>query len=325
MARSSSTISFGRRSAPWILPAILLFAGLISAGALFSPAGGCSSRAVPQAPALDCAAAEAPYERRVLESYDPNDPHLYMPALGTGFGWYTYGDWTPGAVQSGADGGASLQTPIPNGGRCGDQYALFFHARGFQDYGCGWGTYSIGAHFDDPDAAYRNTGPQAFYYPDFDAGVMAISAADYEGITFWAQSYDPSGTPTTKGFTITINDKESFYGVGSTCVPFDGSMLSNGTYGTAPNTSGGAAGGSAATALPPADACGNGFAYVLTVTDQWQLYTIPWSAFNQLARPNRQPTRFDPSSFFQITVAAPKEAYAALWWDEFGFYRTKKQ
>lgn len=323
MACSSSNTKLGRGAPQWRVPALLLVAGLLSTGALCSLAGGCSARAMPQLPALDCAAAEAPYERRILESYEP----------GTGAGWYTYGDWTPGSVQSGTDSGVALMEPIPNGGRCGDPYAFFFQAHGFQDYGCGWGTYSIGAIFNGP--GYRNTGPQG-YAPDGsfcntsdgDSGVCPVypSAADYEGITFWARSYDPTGGPTTKSFTLTINDKESYYGVGSTCVPYDASFLSNGSaiYSGAPTTSGGAAGGSVTSALPPANACGNGFAYVMTVTDEWQLYTLPWSTFNQLARPNRQPARFDPSSFFQVIIAAPKEANFALWWDEFGFYRTKK-
>jgi hypothetical protein len=278
---------------------------------------------------IDCAAADAPFDFRILESYDETPPH---------YGWYGYGDNTPGASWVGQDTVAMTPPviPIENGGPCSGslpsgafQSALFLSGQGFQDYGNGWGTYSIGIYYPALGA-----GPQAMTadggqceYPDGDAGVCAIDGTGFDGLTFWARSFDPSGGPVTRGLTVAINDKESGYGVQSSCVPYDAGTMANGSATYTPTSVGGTngpAGGSVTSAVPPADACGNSFTLPLLTTDQWQLYTMPWSSFHQSALPDRQPAGFDPSGFMQLIISFPKESHSALWIDSMGFYRAKR-
>ncbi len=304
-----------RRVSPWI-------AAWVLAGA------GCSARAAPAPAVVDCVAADRPYDFWVVENYDDGN-----------FGWYGYGDSTPGAswLGEGTTTNSPPAQPIENGGPCGPGLpsapsgsALLLEAHGYQDYGNGWGSYNLGV-------SYNGTpGPQQL---NSDGGscpyaVCPIDASAYAGVTFWARSYDPSGLPTTKGFTFEINDKKSYGGSPQStadastdsCVNYDAGFLPNGTATYSASTSGGTgpAGGGTTSAEPPANACGNSFNYELLTTDQWQLYTLPWSVFNQLPKPNRIATGFDPSSFYQILVVAPKEARSELWIDSVGFYRAKQ-
>ncbi len=329
MSSSPSNAGPPRRVEPWRLAVVSLVAGLLSVGAIGSFAvGGCSARPLPPPIGINCA-EEAPYDIDVLEDYDtPN------------YGWYPYGDTTPGAIMTtGAVGGATTVEPdgginysftaaIENGGRCGSQRALFLQAHGFEDYGCGWATYSIGGY----------AGIQSCMTPAGVNAICPIDASAYEGLTFWARTFDPTGEPTTKGFTLSIDDKNSHAGgyvpdastsTGLTdsgvCTSYDAGTLANGatTY-TTTVSGGGPAGGGTISAEPPPDACGNGFTYVMLTTEQWQLYTIPWGSFHQAAMPNRVPTGFDPSTFFSVRIVAPKEARMALWIDNLGFYRHKQ-
>jgi hypothetical protein len=338
MSRFTSTTELGRRSLR--RPPLRLVAALLVAGAVGLAVQGCSSRQPPPPVVLNCEAADAPYDFRILENYD----------VANGYGWFGFGDLTPGASWLGQDAGAPPLVQIENGGPCGtttlpsepSQGALFLESSGFQDYGNDWGTYAIGG-FGVTIPGY--TSPQfpcvlpdgGDPLPDAAAGLCSFDASAYDGLTFWARSYDPTGAPTTKGFTLMINDKKSTPGVDllamaiaydgdAACVPYDAGFLANGAVSYAPTGgSTGPAGGGTVSAVPPANACGNSFAYPLLTTGEWQLYTIPWSSFNQLARPNRITTGFDPSSFFSILIAAPKEAHAALWIDDLGFYRAKQR
>ncbi len=312
---------------------VLAFFGALAS--LAGIVGGCSSRPVPPPAGIDCA-EEAPYDIHVVEDYDtPN------------YGWYSYGDHTPGGVvTTGAAGGAftieddgginySFTAPIENGGRCGSHRALFLQAHGFQDYGAGFGTYNIGVV-----GGYM--GGQTCVDPTSDAGstICPIDASAFEGVTFWARSYDPTGAPTTDAFTLSINDKNSHSGgyvpdasplTGFTssgvCINYDAGILANGAavYTTATNGAVmGATGGGTVAAQPPPDSCSNSFYDVVVTTRQWHLYTIPWRSFYQSAQPNRVPTGFDPSTFFQFMITTPRESRLALWISNLGFYRHKR-
>jgi hypothetical protein len=306
-------------------------AALLSLGAAFSlTVGGCSDRPLPAPVAIDCA-EEAPYDIDVLEDYDtPN------------YGWYAYGDSTPGALMTtGMVGGAATVEPdgginysftaaIENGGRCGSERSLFLQAHGYEDYGCGWGTYNIGVV-----GGYM--GGQSCTAPDGGMTVCPIDASAWEGLTFWARTYDPNGEPTTKGFTLSIDDKDSYgggyvpdastaEGFSSTgvCTQYDAGSLANGAMTYTVINGMGVVGGGTISAEPPPAACGNPFTYPMLTTAEWHLYTIPWSAFHQAAMPNRIPTGFDPSTFFDVRVQAEKESRMALWIDNLGFYRHKQ-
>jgi len=331
MAPSSSTGTHGRRSERRTLAASLVVAGLLSVAVASSlSAGGCSSRPLRPAPGIDCS-EEAPYDLVMLDDYDNGN-----------YGWYSYGDTTPGAIETtGMAGGATTVEPdgginysftaaIENGGLCGVHRALFLQAHGYQDYGTGWGTYNIGVV-----GGYM--GGQTCTNPgDGGSTICPIDASAYEGVAFWARSYDPTGAPTTNGFTLSINDKNSHGGYvpdastatgytdSGVCITYDAGVLGNGSAAYT-NVSGmGPAGGATVSAQPPPDACGNNFVYPMITTEHWHLYTIPWSSFHQAAMPNRIPTGFDPSTLFQFLIIGPKEARLALWMAKLGLYRHKQ-
>jgi hypothetical protein len=268
---------------------------------LSSGVSGCTDRPLPPPVPIDCTGQNA-YETWVLEEYDS----------GSTFGWYSYGDLTPGGDAS------ATGVPIEDGGvPCGaSPYALLLSSDGFHDYGSGFGTYAIGGYGNlqmDPAVCTLDGG----------ATICPIDAGGWEGLRFWARSFDPSGAPTTKGFTLTINDKDTFATVeGADCVNYDAGLTGTGaSVYLAPGTAMGAAGGGVPSAEPPPDACGNGFGQVLLTTGDWQLYNLPFNSFYQQAEPNRKSTGFDPTTFAQITIAVPKEAAFSLWIDDLGFYR----
>jgi hypothetical protein len=290
--------------------------------ALLVLGGGCSSSRQPQPPTPVNCALEAQYgttvQSGVLEHYD----NLATP------GWYNYGDTTPGAVQTGQDGGPGWIAPIEDGGLCGSQTALLLQAHGYQDYGCGFGTYNFG--MAQLPCTNSNDG----------GSVTSIDAGGFQGMRFWARSVDlrPSANPedTTKTVTLNINDKTSYGGgCNSVCTVYNypdagaegGAGFSAG-YVPTPSVNSGSStlptGSGMGGLVLPADACGNAFTYPLVTSDTWQFYTIPFSAFTQAPRPNRVPTGFDPTSFYQFLITVPKEARLELWIANLGFYGTKQ-
>ncbi|MDP9002703.1 MAG: hypothetical protein M3O46_21650 [Myxococcota bacterium] len=290
--------------------------------ALLSMAAGCGGSRQLQEPAPTDCRVEGQYREWVVENYDT----WSMP--GTTPGWYSYGDPTPGAVITGLDGGPTWPEgglrwtwPIEDGGPCGTRTAMLLQSHGFQDYGSGFGTYSFGNNLQSgctgPDGAAEN---------------CSIDAGAFDGIRFWARTVDLrteaiGPEDTTKTVTLAINDKTSYAGgYGSVCTlyiaPDSGQNIAG--PGSASMNSGvnssSLMGSSVGAYVLPADACGNAFSYPLVTSDRWQFYTIPFSAFTQAPRPNRIPTGFDPSSFFQFVVVVPKEARLELWIANLGFY-----
>jgi hypothetical protein len=61
----------------------------------------------------------------------------------------------------------------------------------------------------------------------------------------------------------------------------------------------------------------------ILTTENWQLYTIPFSSFNQAFQPDRIPSGLDTAKLALFTVVVPKESVVDLWIANLGFYRTK--
>ncbi len=84
---------------------------------------------------------------------------------------------------------------------------------------------------------------------------------------------------------------------------------------------------------PEPDQCGNPYAVVQVVTNDWRFYTIPFGAFQQVATPNRVPnaalTEVGPEpgtalltkALVSLTFRMPKAATMELWIDNLTFYR----
>jgi hypothetical protein len=256
---------------------------------------------------LDCDAG-APYTVSIYETYELNDPNTSYFAP-----WYAAGDFTPGATITVADDAGTIPaTRIEGNGRCGSQYALLLESHGHHDWGSTFGDYRIGTY----------SGP-----------VPPLDVSQYEGITFWAR--DPGYTsrydgPTTKSIVLNLIDVHGTPGTASV----DGTLCTNYILDGGPtNIQVGTGTGSTPTgSMPvspivyPANACNNAqFVLPIVLTDEWQLYTFPFSAFKQNALPNREPTGLDVTQLMSFTISVPKEEQLELWIDDFGFYRTNAQ
>lgn len=179
--------------------------------------------------------------------------------------------------------------PLPEG-RCESTTALVLTSIGHTDWGAGFGEYNM------PTAPLDATG--------------------YEGVSFWARA---PVAHTSTGFLLTVNDRNT---------------IMNGMVCTQPmvTTSGGAytyneagmivpVGGE----LPAPTDCGNAFQRVVTVSRDWQLYTLPFESFQQQAQPNRIPTGIDRSGIYQFTINIPKDSIIELWIDDLGVYRRRAE
>ncbi|HEY4015844.1 MAG TPA: hypothetical protein VGM06_21035 [Polyangiaceae bacterium] len=257
--------------------------------------------------ALDCDAG-APYTISVYESYELNDPSNLAP-------WYAAGDFTPGATLTTSPNGSTLPaTRIEGNGRCGSQYALLLESHGHHDWGSTFGDYRIGT--------YSTPAP--------------LDVSQYEGVSFWAR--DPGYTsrydgPTTKSIALNLIDVHGTAGIATGfMVTYDGGACTNYVFdgGGAMNIPVSTATGLTPTgSMPvsgivyPADACDNAlFTLPIVLSDEWQLYTIPFTAFKESALPNREPNGLDVTALMSFTISVPKEEQLELWIDDFGFYRT---
>jgi hypothetical protein len=219
---------------------------------------------------------------------------------------YTATDGTPGSGAS----SAMVQT-IPGGALCNDSgaaNALVIDWTRNNDWG----------------------GLVGFYPPIGNTGNFREEAA-YEGLSFWARA---SGS---RSFTLGIDDANTYGGnadAGMNCVNYagdGGATIVPGTY--VDPTTGMTISGSGINA-PPADACGNSYTDVVTVSADWRFYTFPFSDFHQGAMPNRVPnvklseTGDVPGSglltdkIMNLIFRFPRGATTELWIAKLTFYRT---
>ncbi len=257
--------------------------------------------------AIDCDAG-APYTIRVYESYELNDPSNLAP-------WYGAGDFTPGATITTTPNGSTIPaTRIEGAGRCGSQYALLLESHNHHDWGSTFGDYRIGT--------YSTPAP--------------LDVSQYEGVAFWAR--DPGYTsryegPTTKSIVLNLVDVHGTPGIATGyMVTYDGSACTNYIFdaGGAVNIPINVGTGSTPTGsqpvqgiVYPADACNSAlFTLPIVLSDEWQLYTIPFSAFKEPALPNREPNGLDVSALMSFTISVPKEEQLEQWIDDLGFNRT---
>jgi hypothetical protein len=75
--------------------------------------------------------------------------------------------------------------------------------------------------------------------------------------------------------------------------------------------------------VPEPGTCGNSFRRPVTVTENWELYLLPFDSFYQDRLPNMAPEGLDPTSIYHLTIRAEKEARLELWIDDIGFYRPR--
>jgi hypothetical protein len=248
---------------------------------------------------LDCTAAESGYTFNYLtQSTDTSDD----PAGGAN--WWGAGDYSP-------DGGIARADPLietmPDGDRCGSKTADVLSTSHHND----WGSLFGFSNFAGP--------------PKGDTS--------WEGIAFWARA--PGDT--TKGFTLLLDDPNTSNSATAPgyCVNYGGSNTPGqdttptayGPDGTPISTSG------SATFSPYPEACGNSYSVVMSVTGEWAFYTIPFSRFQQDAKPNRVPnerltivgtvpgTALITDQLRNLIIRFAKEANTELWIDNLAFYK----
>jgi hypothetical protein len=212
-------------------------------------------------------------------------------------------------------GGAAMsatEVALPNGGQCGSTTALEITASNNDQ----WGSL----------AGYNNFGPR--------------DGSAYQGISFWARA----AAGTSESFTITLDDPNTAqYGMPATgnCTVYPTvdagcGMAAGGSTIVDPST--GAVLGSGVTTNPPLpDACGNSYQTLVSVTNDWQLYTIPYGRFQQGLMPNKvggpnvkltetgyaAGTTLIPSQLLNLGLRMQKAVVMDLWIDNLSFYRPK--
>jgi len=276
--------------------------GVAAAAALllgFGGGVGCSTYATMESAPLDCPAVEAGY----VFAYLPGLKETPDDTAGSS-SWWGAGDYLP-------VGGTTRAIPtkevMPDGERCGSKTAEVLRTSNYTDWGSLFGFSNF-------------VGPKE-------------GDTSWEGIAFWARA--PGNT--TKGFTLLLDDPNTANSTTSPgyCVNYGsssdpaqtGPTTVTGPDGTPISTSG------SATFSPYPEACGNGYSVVMLVTGEWAFYAIPFSRFQQDAKPNRVPnerlttvgtvpgTALLTDSLRNLIIRFAKEANAELWIDNLAFYK----
>jgi len=210
-----------------------------------------------------------------------------------------------GGTAGSSTGPASLSVaiePIADGGRCGSGSALVLRSSGHTDWGSVFGDWRLASA---PGTAFcDNCGPW--------------DGSGYEGLAFWARSSDASDKSVTVLLDTWQTSSSGTAGVDPELVcKFDCSAGS----GTRSRDESGNV--TSQTYVSPPGTCGNSFQRVLSLTNVWQFYVLPFSSFYQELKPNLSVGGVDPSHINGFSLRPAKEASVEIWLDDLSFYRRK--
>jgi hypothetical protein len=269
-------------------------------------------------PALDCSLADA-YEFKPIYPFEVGQTGWYQAGDCTGGSWDPHPSvTTPDGGTAEADAGVCVFNPavasvmtgnvplerIPEGERCGSQWAAYMQSYGHSDWGSMFGTWDLGAN------------------------VPPANGSGYEGISFWARNPDRTGHaqgPTNKTIWFQVGDWRQVVAANSTtpypppgdfrCVPApnDATVLSFNSNNQV----------SSASRSPAPNECGNYFRTRVETTNDWQLYLLPWSELYQDPYPSRNLDGIDPRDIRLLQVNIPVGATVELWMDDIAFYRQR--
>jgi hypothetical protein len=250
-----------------------------------------------------CKPQERPEPTISCAEYD----EYYTDPLDIGY-WFGFGDDTPRAYDGTEDGNVSLddndepiRPPAPLRGEpldeeiCGLTTADFYKTYGHNDWGSAWGSQLRGRA--DP----------------YDGG-------DFQGISFWARSAswaDKSFTlvvetaQTAKPSEVENEDQENPLDCREPTINEGAAVYRTLADGTQQISS---------EVAEPED-CGNSFRKLVTITDRWEFYRVPFEDFWQEALPNRKPDGMDNASIYQLGIRADKEKWLEFWIAGLSFYR----
>jgi hypothetical protein len=187
------------------------------------------------------------------------------------------------------------ETP-PEGVRCGSESALHLTAARNNDWGCLFGNYAL--------------------------ATQTFDASAYDGVALWAKA----APGTTKTITIVLEDKYSRNLTDENDEVIEESSFcedEEGAGGQNINPTTGQPGSGSVSVpgyIPSENACGNPYNAVVMVTEDWQLYRVPFASFTQTALPNRRIEGIDRASIRGMTLRAPKQAVVDMWIDDIAYY-----
>lgn len=284
----------------------ILLAPSLLAGVTGLLIAGCGVTAPRPLPGVDCSQADA-FEFSMPEDFEGNVT-WFGSGDSTDASSYTVGETNAVCTGSGGSGGSNSTAPsVSNpaivaaaegadidGGRCGSARALRLRSSGHSDWGSLFGDYNFNS-------------------------IKPWDGSGYEGFALWArhEGGDPALTFVVDTWQTSrvgdITDAGDYPICKVDCNAGTGTQSVDATTGNVLSQS----------YVSPPGTCGNSFQYVLRLTETWQLYLIPFSAFFQELKPNMSPNGMDPAHINGLTFRAAKEANIDVWIDDIAFYRRK--
>lgn len=187
--------------------------------------------------------------------------------------------------------------PLEAGDRCGSDSALHLTAARNNDWGSLFGNYALARD--------------------------GFDASTHEGVALWAKA----APGTTRTITIVLDDKytRNFTDDAGNVIEASSFCVDEEGAGETVNQNTGQPGAGSSVSVPgyvPSEnACGNSYQTVLAVTEDWQLYLVPFESFSQNPTPNRRFEGIDRSSIRGMILRAPKAAVFDFWIDDLSFYQ----
>lgn len=267
-------------------------------------ATGCGSdRLRPEAGLVDCSQDDG-YEFLNISNFS-----------GSQTGWFRYADPTPGSIPdpdklqiespTSDDEGSNVPPTRLDPPRCpdADSGILRLEASGHNFWGSGFGDW------EHNGAASRADG------------------AGFDGIAFWARSERDSEKSfllnVDEGRTIILDD-EGLYGPGDVVPGTECRLPPPEDVGAVDCYNGGVdQPSSAGTRVPELNECGNAFHTLITTTETWQLFLIPWKQLLQWPCPNRLDDGINPADIAKFEIKFDQGTSYDLWIDDIAFYRPR--
>ncbi len=267
----------------------------------------------------------------VENDYDFSTPHLSDFTVGKDPDWFYFSDNTDtldAGVTGGLDAGNKYPVavfnvrPLSPSELCGNTGALEIQAKGHNFYGSGFGDWSHQATPTDGSAYeglsfWARSGPNAdktfMFYVDDDHTYLNHIGSPAGGLLPLASSPGSGNSQDLDG--------DGFIGPGDIASGTDCRLPPIQALGYPACYGGGVLPPGTPTRVPTPDECGNQFHTYITITENWQLFLIPWNQLAQWPCPNREPGGIDKAKILQWEIKLLQGTNYDIWFAQFAFYR----